>query len=75
MQSSFDQHRKRCGTCGKHLVADELRPRIGSAKMVCDACLLEIEGQQLHQMRHKYGRPHQLQQATKADILFTDDKN
>jgi hypothetical protein len=56
-------------------VADELRPKIGSSKMVCDACLLEKEGQQLHQMRHKYGRPHQLKQPTKEDILLTDDKN
>ncbi len=51
-----DQQSKRCTTCGKHLVANELRPKIGSAKMVCDACLLEKEGQQLHQMRHKYER-------------------
>ena len=70
MQSSFDQQSKRCSTCGKHLVADELRPKIGSSKMVCDTCLLEKEGQQLHQMRHKYGRPHQVQQATKAGTLF-----
>ena len=65
-----DQQSKRCTTCGKHLVANELRPKIGSSKMVCDACLLEKEGQQLHQIRHKYGRPHQLQPATKAGTLF-----
>lgn len=66
---------KNCEVCGARLKGRELRPKVGSSKMVCDTCLLEKEGQQLHQMRNKYGRPHQLKSTTKQGASFPYKKN
>ena len=66
---------KNCSVCGARLKETELRPKVGSSKIVCDACLLEKEGQQLHQMRNKYGRPHQFTPTTKKGAPISVKKH